>query len=446
MFASFRGFVGLTCPTLSAKRLPGTLTTSLSSSSKTTKSIKNDNPLNRLTWLRGTSIEAEVLSFGPLGASVRVNDGESDALGLILQKELAFFRDQRGGIEVVLGERLPAFVERIREDGRVDVQLRPVFTARLAIVAKQILEALEGSPSMIIPIGDRSSPEDITAYFYGVSKNDFKKAVGVLYRTGYVFPGRSQTRLLKTPESDDEVIEFFQKSPRVKKKNDCDDVVYNNEDSRQHNNYDDNSGELGVASTTRSSSVVKYTNQVRDDTSSVFVGNLPGSVTSSSLEAVVRKVLGTEIDVVAVRLATNRDSGEPRGFAFVELSSSDDVDQAIRTLGGVQFLGRRLRTDVATKTGNLNRKVVKKVKATLYLGNLAYNTVESDILEWMKPVINGPDALASIRLGRDKTTGEPRGFAHVDFYFEKHAKSVYEQLHGNELHGRRVIVDDATVV
>jgi hypothetical protein len=84
----------------------------------------------------GDKIQVEVLSFGPLGASVgivaRSHDPddvlpESDDFlgrGLVLQKEIQYYRQSRDGVDVVRGEILPAYAERVRETGNVDVSLR----------------------------------------------------------------------------------------------------------------------------------------------------------------------------------------------------------------------------------------------------------------------------------------------------------------------------------
>jgi hypothetical protein len=88
------------------------------------------------TFKAGDKIQVEVLSFGPLGASVgivaRSHDPddvlpESDDFlgrGLILQKEIQYYRQARDGVDVVRGEILPAYAERVRETGNVDVSLR----------------------------------------------------------------------------------------------------------------------------------------------------------------------------------------------------------------------------------------------------------------------------------------------------------------------------------
>ncbi len=75
----------------------------------------------------GDKIQVEVISFGPLGASVGVVgighgdsvpllpvDAEPYATGLILQQEIAYFRQSRGNVDVVRGEVLPAYIQKIR--------------------------------------------------------------------------------------------------------------------------------------------------------------------------------------------------------------------------------------------------------------------------------------------------------------------------------------------
>lgn len=96
----------------------------------------------------GMSIRAKVLQFGPLGATVSIDGGR--ARGLVLQREIAMLRDRRGGTDVVRGEELEAWVARVREDGRVNVSLRPIGVDRISSIKAEILEALEGSPDGVM--------------------------------------------------------------------------------------------------------------------------------------------------------------------------------------------------------------------------------------------------------------------------------------------------------
>jgi len=77
---------------------------------------------------------------------------------------------------------------------------------------------------------------------------------------------------------------------------------------------------------------------------SLYVGNLPWSVTEDSL----RDLFMTEahVDVESVRLVTDRETGRSRGFGFVELAD-EHAEQAIEALNGVEFGSRTLTVNEA---------------------------------------------------------------------------------------------------
>jgi RNA recognition motif-containing protein len=76
----------------------------------------------------------------------------------------------------------------------------------------------------------------------------------------------------------------------------------------------------------------------------LYVGNLPFSAD----EEQVRELFAQNgRNVVEVKLVTDRDTGRPRGFGFVEMGSSEDADGAIRDLNGREFGGRPLTVNEA---------------------------------------------------------------------------------------------------
>jgi predicted RNA-binding protein (virulence factor B family) len=155
-------------------------------------------------------IQVEVVSFGPLGASVDViglgHDGEllpPDAeepygRGLVLQKEIAYFRQARGNVDVVRGEILNAHVQNVREeDGKLDISLRSYGgKAKSEEVGDMILDRLKWTPGGVLNIGEKSSPKEIAQEFPGVSKSVFKKALGGLYKKSLVKPGPDTIELM----------------------------------------------------------------------------------------------------------------------------------------------------------------------------------------------------------------------------------------------------------
>src|ERR1700724_356768 len=70
----------------------------------------------------------------------------------------------------------------------------------------------------------------------------------------------------------------------------------------------------------------------------LFVGNLPYSAT----QAHIRQHFGTVGDPVQVVIPTDRDTGRPRGFAFVDYDDRGVAERAIQQLHGQAFKGRPL--------------------------------------------------------------------------------------------------------
>ena len=352
-----------------------------------------------VSYKRGQSIAVRILQFGPLGASVSVDDGK--AFGLVLQREIALLRDKRGA-DVELGETIPAFVEKVRDDSRLNVSLRPVDISRMKDTASQVLEALEGSPSLSIPVGDKSSPEDVAAYFYGVTKLDFKKAVGMLYKEGVVKPGPFTTELI--PEENrsavgDRTTVVMHKSPLVSKAltaqgaklqpttpnavpdwakavaSDSDNVAKGDSKSdsklkkvekterverteiksvdtaprvakieRVAKGKGEPAERLGQEDRGSERQALRDRGELRK---TIFVGNLPiSSCTEDTLLSAFSAKIDTGRIKLPVRIPVNEE-GDPRGFAYVEFLEDEDVERALFGLKGLKIGSRVARFDYA---------------------------------------------------------------------------------------------------
>jgi RNA recognition motif-containing protein len=75
----------------------------------------------------------------------------------------------------------------------------------------------------------------------------------------------------------------------------------------------------------------------------LYVGNLAYSVT----EADLRDVFAESGEVTEVKVVLDRDTGRPRGFAFVEMSSEAEATTAIKNLNGRDLQGRALNVKEA---------------------------------------------------------------------------------------------------
>lgn len=82
--------------------------------------------------------------------------------------------------ELHTGDRLSAYVQHIREDGKIDLILQPTGKKATEAFSDVLLSHLYRNNGFT-PLGDKSPAEEIYAMF-GVSKKVFKKAVGELYR------------------------------------------------------------------------------------------------------------------------------------------------------------------------------------------------------------------------------------------------------------------------
>jgi len=74
----------------------------------------------------------------------------------------------------------------------------------------------------------------------------------------------------------------------------------------------------------------------------IYVGNLPFTTTDAEL----RTLFSEHGTVESISLVTDRDTGQPRGFAFVQMSQAD-ASRAIQSLNGKDLGGRALRVNEA---------------------------------------------------------------------------------------------------
>ncbi|MDP5054183.1 MAG: S1-like domain-containing RNA-binding protein [Congregibacter sp.] len=120
---------------------------------------------------RGQQVSLMVAERTELGYKAIINH---QCWGLLYSNEL-YRRVRKGQV-------LEGFVQRIREDGRIDLSLnQPGFSAaKMDDVSTKILERLQANKGFLA-LTDKSPPREIYAVF-GVSKKVFKQAIGALYK------------------------------------------------------------------------------------------------------------------------------------------------------------------------------------------------------------------------------------------------------------------------
>ena len=80
----------------------------------------------------------------------------------------------------------------------------------------------------------------------------------------------------------------------------------------------------------------------------LYVGNLSFSTTEETLQA----EFGAHGQVEEVAVITDRDTGRPRGFAFVTMSNDNEARAAIESLNGVDLDGRTITVNEARPKTN----------------------------------------------------------------------------------------------
>ena len=122
----------------------------------------------------------------PLGYIVLI---EEEIEGLLYKNEV--FTELEEDMEVT------GYVKYIREDGKIDVSLRPQgFLNVIDTNVEKVLEKLRESPDGTISITDKSSPDEIRFHF-NMSKKSYKKALGSLYKQKLILITTDRIELLE---------------------------------------------------------------------------------------------------------------------------------------------------------------------------------------------------------------------------------------------------------
>ncbi len=121
----------------------------------------------------GQAVDLLVVERTDLGFKAIV---EGKHWGLIHKNEL--FKFLRPGM------RETGYIREVRPDGKISLSLQPLGRAGADSLSEQILAALRDAGGSLA-LGDKSPPEEI-ARLFGVSKGNFKKAIGGLYKQGLI--------------------------------------------------------------------------------------------------------------------------------------------------------------------------------------------------------------------------------------------------------------------
>jgi cold-inducible RNA-binding protein len=89
--------------------------------------------------------------------------------------------------------------------------------------------------------------------------------------------------------------------------------------------------------------------------------------------------------------------------------------------------------------GDSTRKVRNVMGKRLYVGNLPYETTDSELEELFASV----GEVDSVRIVNDRDTGRPRGFGFVEMASDADAEKAIQEFNQYELNGRALTVNEA---
>ena len=125
------------------------------------------------TYTVGQEVDLLVVESTDMGFKAIINGKH---WGLIHKNEL--FKFVRSGMQE------KGFIKEVRADGKISLSLQAVGQEAASSLGEQILAKLR-EHNGVLPLNDKSSPEAISALFR-VSKGNFKKAIGGLYKQGRI--------------------------------------------------------------------------------------------------------------------------------------------------------------------------------------------------------------------------------------------------------------------
>lgn len=118
----------------------------------------------------GDKVDAIPFEHTDLGIKCLVNNCK---IGMLFKNQVF--------TNLTFGESTPVYIANIRPDGKLDLRLEPVGMVRIDSQAERILNAIKDNNG-VLKLHDKSPAEEIYQAL-GMSKKDFKKGVGALYKS-----------------------------------------------------------------------------------------------------------------------------------------------------------------------------------------------------------------------------------------------------------------------
>ncbi|MBA0809584.1 hypothetical protein Gohar_025225 [Gossypium harknessii] len=174
----------------------------------------------------------------------------------------------------------------------------------------------------------------------------------------------------------------------------------------------------------------------------LFVGNLPFSVDSAQLAG----LFGSAGNVQMVEVIYDKVTGRSRGFGFVTMSTTEEVEAAAQQFNGYELEGRALRVNSGPPPPRREEFSPRArggstmgASNRVYVGNLSWG-VDDLALETL---FSEQGKVLEAKVVYDRESGRSRGFGFVTYNSSEEVDSAVKTFNGVELDGRPIRVSVA---
>lgn len=169
----------------------------------------------------------------------------------------------------------------------------------------------------------------------------------------------------------------------------------------------------------------------RNQDATLYVGGLD----DQCAEAILWELFTQVGPVVNVHMPKDRITGSHQGYGFVEFSSEEDADYAIKVMNMVKLYGKPLRANKASA----NQKN-QDIGANIFIGNLDPDVDEKllyDTFSAFGPILQTP------KLMRDYNSNSSKGFAFINYGSFEASDAAIESMNGQYFSNRPITVSYA---
>lgn len=197
---------------------------------------------------------------------------------------------------------------------------------------------------------------------------------------------------------------------------------------------------------------VNVNGEEKEATANLFVGNISFNVDEEWLSREFEEYG----ELSGVRIITDRESGRPKGYGYVEFTDAANAAAALKAMNGAPIDGRNVRVDFSNPRPDRGSGQTPQQRGsdraqkfgdtrsqpsnTIFVGNIPFSADESMVTELFQEY----GYVKAVRLPTDRDSGAIKGYGYVEMSSIDEAKGALEELHGADLAGRPMRLDFAS--